>query len=148
MEKLGEGRKRPSPSFQHLRGGCRVQGSAAGLAQVFPVLPPTTSSTTTSTVGTAGRQAPAGGKLAGETGRGAGEKAARCGAQASAKVTWTSGGHGLFVLGPEGRREGPAGPASPESLGEPLDPRQERWIHSAQTSRGTELGRAGGPGPA
>lgn len=33
----------------------------------------------------------------GETGRGA----ARCGAKASAKVTRTSGGHGLFVLGPK-----------------------------------------------
>lgn len=40
---------------------------------------------------------PGRGKLAGETGRGA----ARCGAKASAKVTRTSGGHELFVLGPK-----------------------------------------------
>lgn len=91
--KSGEGRERPSPRSQHLRGGCGALGSAAELAQVFPVPPPSPRPP----VGTAGRQAPAGGKLAGETGRGA----ARCGAKASAKVTRTSGGHGLFVLGPK-----------------------------------------------
>lgn len=48
--------------------------------------------------------------------------------------------------GPEGGREGLAGPASPESLGEPPDPSQEMWIHSVQTFRGTNLGRGGNLG--
>lgn len=99
--------------------------SAAELAQAFPAAPRPQSSPWA--------LGPGRWEAGGETGRGAGEKAARCGA----KVTRTPGRQGLLVLGPKD---------GAKAWRVPPDPRQERWIHSVQTFRGTKLGRRGSLG--